>query len=366
MQRRRFVLGLVHTALFSTARIGSAERQPHVVFLNPGEADERGTGPFWRMVTQFMQPAARSLGLHLEVLYAERDHLLMVRQAEDVARRSLAPDYVIIVNEKLAAPQMLKTLARSPAKVFVMHNDLRPEQRREIGNERQQIRNWIGTATTDTARGGYILMEYLCRRLGNQEPRIIGITGDPAIPASMERADGVKRYVAHAGRGRIHQLAFGDWSYADGERKAAVLLARYADTNIIWAANDAMALGVLRAVQAREARVLVGGMAGFPDAITSIAEGGLAATSAGGYLIGAWAVVMLHDYHRGVDFAVHGGLAQKFDQLYVVHRENVSRFSDVALKRSEALDFRVYSKALNPRPGPYDFRLARLVEPGKV
>jgi hypothetical protein len=62
------------------------------VFLNPGERVERGTGPYWRMVTQFMQPAARSLGVHLEVLYAERDHVLMLRQAEDVARRSPAPD----------------------------------------------------------------------------------------------------------------------------------------------------------------------------------------------------------------------------------------------------------------------------------
>ena len=70
MQRRRFVFGLVHTALCSTARIGSVEPQPHVVFLNPGEPVERGTGPYWRMVTQFIQPAARSLGLHLEVLYA--------------------------------------------------------------------------------------------------------------------------------------------------------------------------------------------------------------------------------------------------------------------------------------------------------
>ena len=49
--------------------------------------------------------------------------------------------------------------------------------------------------------------------------------------------------------------------------------------------------------------------------------------------------------------------------MYVVHRENVSQFNDVALKRREALDFRVYSEALNPGPGPCDFRLARLVEP---
>jgi ABC-type sugar transport system substrate-binding protein len=334
------------------------------VFLNPGEPVERGTGPYWRMVTSFMRPAARSLGLDLEVLYAERDHLLMLRQAEEVARRTPAPDYVILVNEKLAAQQMLRSLARSPARLVLMHNDLTAEQRREIGNEREHIRNWIGTATTDAARGGYILTEYLYRRLGDREPRILGITGDPNTPVSMERADGVKDYVARAGRGRIDQLAFGDWSYADGERKAAVLLARYPDTNIIWGANDSMALGALRAVRARQASMLVGGIGGFWDAMTSVAEGGLAASSAGDYLIGAWAIVLLHDYHRGVDFAAHGGVNQKLDYMYVVHRDNVARFDDVVLKRSEDLDFRLYSKALNRAPGAYDFRLARLVEAG--
>jgi len=106
-------------------------------------------------------------------------------------------------------------------------------------------------------------------QLGNQEPRIIRITGDPNTPVSMERADGVKDYVADAGRGRIHHLAFGDWSYADGERKAAVPLSRHPDTNIIWGANGSMALGALRAVRARQARVLVGGIGGFWDATDS-------------------------------------------------------------------------------------------------
>ena len=92
--------------------------------------------------------------MRLEVLWAERDHLLMLRQAKEVARRAEAPDYIVIVNEKLAAQQMLRTLERSPAKVFLIHNDLTPEQRREIGNERERIGNWIGTATTEPRAAG--------------------------------------------------------------------------------------------------------------------------------------------------------------------------------------------------------------------
>src|SRR5689334_4905319 len=88
-------------------------RAPRVLFLNPGEPVERGKGPHWRMTARFMSAAAATLDMRLEVLFAERDHLLMLRQAEEVARRDEWPDYVVMVNEKLAAPQMLKLLART-------------------------------------------------------------------------------------------------------------------------------------------------------------------------------------------------------------------------------------------------------------
>src|SRR4051812_4458284 len=75
-----------------------------VVFINPGRSDE----PYWRSVTRFMQPAAQQLDIRLEVLYAERDHLKMIDLTKEVAQRSKKPDYLIIVNEKLAAGEMLK------------------------------------------------------------------------------------------------------------------------------------------------------------------------------------------------------------------------------------------------------------------
>jgi len=334
---------------------------PRVVFLNPGEPVERGKGPHWRMTARFMAAAAKTFGMQLEVLYAERDHLLMLRQAESVARRSNPPDYVVMVNEKLAALQMLRMLAHTPAKVLLIHNDLTLEQRREIGNEREQMRHWIGTATTDEARAEYRLMEELSRQLGEREPMVIGITGDRSTPVSLERAQGVSDFIARAGRGRILQLAFSDWSNVDAESKTHVLLSRYPQTNIIWAANDSMALGALRAVKARGAQVLVGGTGAWPDALTSLTQGGLAASLGSHFFIGAWAMVMLHDYHHGQDFAAHGGVAQKLDYMCVVNRETAQRYGQAVYERDGALDFGAYSKARHPKAGRYDFNLAPLV-----
>jgi len=360
MHRRTALLA--GAGLWSTmGRAASQPPAPRVVFLNPGEPVERGKGPHWRMTARFMATAAKTFGMQLEVLYAERDHLLMLRQAESLVQRSDPPDYVVIVNEKLTAPQMLQMLARTPAKVLLIHNDLTPDQRREIGNEREQMRHWIGTATTDEARAEYRLMEELCRQLGDREPLVIGITGDRSTPVSMERAQGISDFITRTGRGRNLQLAFGDWGDVDAEGKAEILLSRYPQANIIWAANDTMALGALRAVKARAAAVLVGATGGWPDALWSLLEGGLAASIGSHFFIGAWAMVLLHDYHHEVDFAAHGGVTQKLDYMHVVNRDNASHYDQAVYKRDEALDFSIYSKALHPKAGRYDFNLAPLL-----
>jgi len=345
----------------ATGRAADPRAAPRVLFLNPGEPVERGKGPHWRMAARFMAVAAKAFGMQLEVLFAERDHLLMLRQAEEVAQRSEWPDYIVIVNEKLAGPQMLKTLARTTAKVMMIHNDLTPEQRREVGNEREQMRHWIGTVTTDEAASEYRLMAELARQLGDREPRVIGITGDRATPVSLERAQGVSEFINRSGRGQVLQTAFSDWSVADAESKAHLLLSRYPEANVMWAANDSMALGTLRAVKARGAKVLVGGTGAWPEALASIGEGGLSASVGSHFFIGAWAMVLLHDYHHGQDFAAHGGPNLKLDYLYVVNRDNAAHYDQAVYKRDGALDFGIYSKVLHPRPGRYDFNLTPLL-----
>jgi ABC-type sugar transport system substrate-binding protein len=358
---RRIALAAGISLAGAAGRVAAQPLRPRVVFLNPGEPVERGKGPQWRMAARFMASAAAGFGMELEVLYAERDHLLMMQQAEEVAGRTRPPDYVVMVNEKQSAPRMMQALARTPAKVLLIHNDLTAEQRQEFGHERGRMRQWIGTVTTNEVQAHARLAAELCRQLGDRVPQVVGITGDRGTPVSLERAQGFSDYITRVRGGQVLQLAFSDWSQADAEDKARVLLARYPQTHIIWAANDSMALGALRAVKALGAPVLVGGTGAWPDALASLAEGGLAATLGSHFFIGAWAMVLLNDYHQGHDFAAAGGPARKLDYMVVVNRDNAARYDRVVYQRAEAFDFRAYSRARGPGRKPYDFDLASLL-----
>ncbi|KVD70149.1 sugar ABC transporter substrate-binding protein [Burkholderia ubonensis] len=360
MNRRRILFATAGSVLTRGHGLAALLPGPHVVFLNPGESAERGTGKHWQLVSKYMSVAARDLGMRLEVLYAERDHMLMLRQAELVANLAPAPDFVVVVNEKMAALEMLQILSRTTSKVMLIHNDLTDQQRRIVGDERQRIRNWIGTLTADASSAGYRLMEYLCRDQ-TESPSVIGITGDPKTPVSMERAAGVEKWLSRTPHAHLNQLAYSDWSFSDSYAKALVLLARYPETNVIWGANDSITLAASKATEVRHIRARVGGMGALPDALNHVLNGKLTAMMAGDYFIGAFALVLLYDYHNGIDFSQYGGARKRSDFLAVVKNDNAASYYEAVFDKWWSLDFGIYSKIRSRYSGSYDFRLSRML-----
>ena len=128
----------------------------NVTFINPGISNPNDpTGAFWFTVSKFMKAAAEQLNINLEILYAERDHIRMQQQARMVAARSTLPDYLIVVNEKLAADDMVKVADRAGLKVFVMFNSFFGMQAKQMGKPRGKYKNWIGSLVPDFKVGGY-------------------------------------------------------------------------------------------------------------------------------------------------------------------------------------------------------------------
>ena len=64
-------------ALLLGVATGAAAQR--VTFINPGKSSEG----YWVTVSQVMQQSARSLGMELEILYAERNRLMPITLAKD-------------------------------------------------------------------------------------------------------------------------------------------------------------------------------------------------------------------------------------------------------------------------------------------
>ena len=69
---------LLHLSLLLFGAVfGTCARAESVLFLNPGSTQEA----FWVSYSQFMQAAARDLGIDLRILYAQRQPELTLAQA---------------------------------------------------------------------------------------------------------------------------------------------------------------------------------------------------------------------------------------------------------------------------------------------
>jgi len=351
-----FFVGII----FGTSNLGYG-KDLHVTFLNPGSAKDIGV---WHLVSNFMQAAADDLNITLEVLYADRNHIKMIGLAKRVAGRSKVSDYVIMVNEKIAGKEMLLFFENTGSKIFFIHNGLTDKQRKDIGNERVNIKNWIGTIVTDEYQAGYKLIKGLYH-YAKTPPKILGITGTKATPVSLIRLQGVEDYILESGRGKHIQVVYGRWSYEDGRQKALALLNRHQDINMIWAANDSMALGAYDATKevSSDIQIPVGGMGGFSNALESIKKGGLKMSVGGHSMIGAWALVMIYDYHSGLDFVKDIGTSSKVDHTTVIDTaQKATQFADIVLNRPQQIDFRKFSKNANPNLAKYNFRYEKVLQ----
>jgi hypothetical protein len=80
---------------------GSFAQAASVLFLNPGSTREA----FWVSYSQFMQAAARDLGMDLRIVYSNRQSDVVIEQARRALQGPDRPDYLVFVNEQYVAPQ---------------------------------------------------------------------------------------------------------------------------------------------------------------------------------------------------------------------------------------------------------------------
>ncbi|MFN3810580.1 MAG: ABC transporter substrate-binding protein [Roseateles asaccharophilus] len=338
----------------------------NVSFINPGRSDEA----FWLTATQAMQAAARSLGIQLEVLYAEREPERALRLAREIAGRPAPqrPDYVLLVNEKGTLVSNAQTLGAAGIKTFAVFNGLLPQERK-IWAPRQSLPLLLGSLVPDAREAGYLTAKALIQQALRAQPggrlQMLAIAGDRSTPNSIARNEGMRQAVAEAPQVELAETVFADWRRDLAREQMLGLLQRHPEARLVWAGNDQMALGAMEALKQMGSRPglehHVSAINTSNEAMQALIEGRLDALAGGHFLAGAWALVMLYDHQQGRDFADEG-LELERPMFTLFAKPTARRFLKQFGSGIRELDMRPYSKHLNPQVQSYRFTIGPLLK----
>lgn len=319
-------------------------RPAQVVLLCPGSAQE----PFWQDAVACAKVCAQQLGHTLSVLYADRDHLQMIRFGELLAQASPAPDLVLVPNEKLSALGVIRALAKGRVPSLLFHNRLTPEQSRQLAQDPGLQRHCLGSTCIDQFEAGRITAQHLIDRgrLPAQAQWWL-MSGDRSTPASVDRIEGVHQAWRAAGyQPSRENLLFGQWRLDAARDETAKLLARQGMPHALWCGSDLMTEGCLQALARQDGgasaahRPVVSSVNHVPALLKLIHDGQVSCTAAGHFVSAAWALG-LWEQHRSERIHLHAQVQWRGRAFVLVHAGNVAEAAQRLRPAALAgLDFR--------------------------
>ncbi|MEN0108914.1 MAG: ABC transporter substrate-binding protein, partial [Pseudomonas sp.] len=280
------------------------------------------------------------------------------------------PDYLLFVNEQYAAPEILRLAKDSGVKLFAVSNTLTTDQQRVLGSSRETYPNWIGSLVPNDADAGYMMAMGLIKHAREAHPyepmEMLAFSGIKQTPSSQLRELGLKKALAENPDVRLRVMAYGAWQRQRAYDQARTLLPRYPNINMVWAANDEMAFGAMQAVEEFGKKpghdVHFATINSSVQALQARMDDRLEVLVSGQFTIGGWALVMINDYDKGMDFAKHGGKDRTLPIYVSLDEKQAAQLAKrVVGKDNYGLDFRRYLLQKQSKLREYNFSLRPLI-----
>jgi ABC-type sugar transport system substrate-binding protein len=324
-----------------------------VVFLNPGSAPD----PYWSSYSRFMQAAADKLGFSLRVRYTDRDTRTLLNFAREALRGEQRPDYLVFSNELNVAPEILRLSVGSGVKLMAVNNTFTANQLEILGNVSERYPDFLGSLIGNDEEGGYLTASRLIALHPPVPPgqtiEMLAFSGTNGTPVSLLREQGLYRALAEHPQVRLRQIVLGGWRRDRAEEQALMLLKRYPDVSLIWAANDLMAFGAMDAVRASGKQpgtdVLFGAINDSTAALQAQLEGRLNVVVGGHFTLGGWALVLLHDYDQTTPSARRPIGDQRVRSLQIKERRDVMNYMSANVRDDYGIDVRQYTEGRSPQ-----------------
>lgn len=220
--------------------------------------------PFFVTMKEGAEAKAQELGYRLIVLDSQNDPSKELANVEDLVVRGVK---VILIN-----PTDSDAVANS---IRLANNSNIPVMTLDRGANHGKVASHIAS---DNVAGGKLAAEFIAQRLG-ADAKVIQLEGIAGTSAARERGEGFSKGAAE------HKLTILASQPADFDRTKGLnvlenLLISNSNANGVFAQNDEMALGAVRAAQAADKSLLIVGFDGTKEGIAMVKRKRLAATIA--------------------------------------------------------------------------------------
>ena len=287
--------------------------------------DKKGPA-FWNMVHQTSVASAKSLGVHLEVIYGGSNRFSTLEIIEDIIARPIKPDYLIFRPFHGNAVNVFDQIEARGILFVTLEQAFSGKEAIELQQPQKKYKNWIGQVAYNNANAGALLLDVLLKehsvRQPNVTPSIIGMGGS-FDNLSITRQQALTR-LESLDNVHLNQIFPTYWDPKNIATNFVTMLERYPQTNIFWCAGDQLALETLKQYQLLSNKpIVVGGFDWLPEALLKVQQGKLTASAGGHFLMGAIAISKVIDYQHGIDrFLVQ----PKFHDFEIVTKHNVDSY----------------------------------------
>ncbi|SHO57362.1 ribose ABC transporter substrate-binding protein RbsB [Vibrio quintilis] len=249
----------IATALLSSMVSLSAQAQETIAIVL-----STLNNPFFVTMKDGAEAKAKDLGYHLIVLDSQNDPSKELSNVEDLMVRGVK---AILINptDSDAVSNAIRMANRSKVPVITL----------DRGASRGNV---VSHIASDNVAGGEMAGNFIADKLGDGA-KVIQLEGIAGTSAARERGAGFMKTV----KSRHFKLLASqpaDFDRTKGLNVMENLLAAHPDLQAVFAQNDEMALGAIRAVQASGKKVMIVGFDGTDDGIKAVKRGQLAATIA--------------------------------------------------------------------------------------
>lgn len=220
--------------------------------------------PFFVTLKDGAEAKAKELGYELVVLDSQNDPAKEIANMEDLTTRGVS---LIMINPVDSDAVVNAVQTANNANIPVITLD-----RAANGGD------VVTHIASDNIAGGKMAGEYIVEKLGGKG-KMVELEGIPGASATRDRGQGFNEAIKTSEIEVVAKQA-ADFDRTKGLSVMENMLQAQPEIKAVFAHNDEMALGALKAIETSKKEIMVVGFDATDDAVASVKEGKMAATVA--------------------------------------------------------------------------------------